>query len=220
MYVWVAGFLSVWLCAACGGPGEQFVEVGEGPDEGMAPMDRDEPARERGCERVELDGDFVVERERDFTARFRMGEPYTKTVMLFGGEPVEDANVFSNAYIFGLDKQDALMLAEKYADFYNCSSPGGQAAAEYVIPYDLVPASCEVYDQIVAALRQYDKNVASGGDRTSLRFEGAPLVVESVIETATGDDRTDEVADQNFHLVTSVQQLTGQSVLSFGTSDE
>jgi hypothetical protein len=172
----------------------------------------------RACDLVEMDGAFVVEKERDFTARFRVGAPYTKTVMLFGGEPVEDDNVFSNAYIFGLDKVDALMLAEKYPDFYNCSSPGGQEASRYIVPYDLVPANCQIYEQIVAALRQYDTNVAKGGDRTSLRFEGAPLELESVIEDGTGKNVTAQVSNQDFHLVTAVEQLTGQSVVSFGTT--
>ena len=90
--------------------------------------------------------------------------------------------------------------------------PGGQEASKYIVPYDLVPANCEVYEQIVAALRQYDTNVTKGGDRTSLRFEGAPLELESVIADATGEDVTDQVSNQDFHLVTAVEQLTGQSV--------
>jgi len=229
MYVVVAGLgscislvlaLSAVLCAACGGGGEEFVSVGDAADAGMtgAGEHRVQGATRR-CDSVELDGAVVIEREQDFTARFRVGDPATTTVMLFGGEPEEDANVFSNAYILGLDKTDAQMLAERYPDFYLCSSPGGMEAADHILPYDLVPATCEVYDRIVAALRQYHRNAAAGGDRTSLRFDGAPLTVESVTENATGNDFTDQVSEQNFHLVTSVEQLTGQSVLSFGTSD-
>ena len=232
MYVLVAGFhsrasmalaLCALLCTACGGGGgEAVVNVGDQPDAGMGgtdTVDMDEDDTPRGCDLVRMDGAFVVEQEKDFTARFRVGEPYTKTVMLFGGEPVEDENVLSNAYIFGLDKTDAMMLAERYPDFYLCSSPGGQEAAARIIPYDLVPASCEVYDQIIAALRQYNMNNASGGDRTSIRFDGAPLQLESVVADATGDDVTDQITDQDFHLVTAVEQLTGESVLSFGTTD-
>jgi hypothetical protein len=212
--------LSTWLWAACGGGGgEASVDVGEVPD----PM---RPAEEAGmtdpavaCDVVEMEGEFLVEREKDFTARFRVGEPYTKTMMIFGGEPVEEDNVFSNAYIFGLDKVDALMLAEKYPDFYLCSSEGGQEASSRIIPYDLVPANCEVYEQILSALRQYNRNAASGGDRTSLRFDGAPLQLESVTADATGDDYTDQISDQDFHLVTAVEQLTGESLISFGTTE-
>jgi hypothetical protein len=60
--------------------------------------------------------------------------------------------------------------------------------------------------------------VTRGGDRTSLRFEGAPLELDSVIEDATGKNVTAQVSNQDFHLVTSVEQLTGQSVVSFGTT--
>jgi hypothetical protein len=219
MYVVVAGLhsrtsvvlaLSVVLCAACGDGGEEFIGVGDAPD--AATTDAGEHRVEgatRRCDSVGMDGEFVIEHEQDFTAWFRVGEPSTRTVMLFGGEPEDDANVFSNAQ----------MLAERYPDFYLCSSPGGVEAASHILPYDLVPATCEVYDRIVAALRQYHRNAAAGGDRTSLRLDGAPLQVESVTENATGKDFTDQVSDQNFHLVTGVEQLTGESVLSFGNSD-
>jgi hypothetical protein len=193
------------------------VSVGESPDDAMTRPDVAGMA-DRGCDSVEMYGEYVVEHEKDFTARFRVGEPYTKTVMLFGGEPLAE-NVLGNAYIIGLDKVDALMLAQKYPDFYNCSSPGGQEASRYIVPYELVPANCQIYDQILAALRQFHMNVNSGGDRTSLRFDGAPLELESVIEDATGKDVTDMVTGQDFHLVTAVEQLTGQSVLSFGTTN-
>jgi hypothetical protein len=172
-----------------------------------------------GCDMVEIDGDVAVEREQDFTATYRIGEPYTKTVLLFGGNSVTDPNVLSNAYVLGLDKADALEIAEEFPDFYLCSSPGGIAAANLIRPYDLVPASCEIYQQLVVALRQFNTNRESGGDRTSIRFDGAPLELESVIDDASGVDVTDQVHDQVFHLITSVEQLTGESVLSFGTSN-
>jgi len=228
MYALVAGFrsrasrvllLSALLWTGCGDDGAQAVHVSKPADAGTAGagggsmLDPD-----HGCDRVELDGDFVLEHEQDYTARYRIGEPYTKTLMLFGGEQVEEANALSNAYIFGLDKVDALMLAQKYPDFYLCSSPGGMEASKYIVSYDLVPATCEVYDQLVAALRQYTKNLAAGGDRTSLRLDGAPLQLESVIADATGADVTDEISGQNFQLVTAVEQLTGESVISFGSS--
>lgn len=210
----VALALSALLWAACGDDAsEEFVSAGQAPDAG--PATTVDPVRR--CDLVEMDGEFVLEHEKDFTARFRVGVPYTRTVMLFGGGPVETENVFSNAQIFGLDKKDAQMLAEKYPDFYLCSSEGGQEASKYIVRYDLVPATCQIYDQIVTALRQYNKNVARGGDRTSLRLEGAPLQLESAIADVTGEDVTAQVTDQDFHLVTAVEQLTGQSVLSFGS---
>jgi len=229
MYVQVVGFhararacialllLSV-PCAGCGGDDQSFAAVGAPRDAATAP-ETTMTKLVSGCDVVEVDGDLVVEHEKDFTAHYRMGEAYTKTAMLFGGAPVEDDNALSNAYIFALDKVDAQMLAQKYADFYLCSSPGGQEASKYIISYDLVPATCDVYDRLLAALRQYDKNVLAGGDRTSLRFTGAPLQLESVIEDATGHDVTDQVSGKNFHLVTSIEQLTGESVLAFGTTN-
>jgi hypothetical protein len=204
------------LCVGCGGASDDpTVSVGAEPDAGDMEMEVLNP----GCDMIELDGDVVVERERDFTATYRVGEPYTKTVLLFGGNSVTEPNVLSNAYVLGLDKVDALEIAEEYPDFYLCSSPGGIAAANLIRPYDLVPASCEIYQQLVVALRQFNTNRESGGDRTSLRFDGAPLELESVIDDASGIDVTDQVHDQVFHLITSVEQLTGESVLSFGTSN-
>ena len=227
MYAVVAGFharaialsLAVSVSAACGGERESFVEAGEEVDAAVRPRMPAIHDGASGCDDVEIDGEFVIERERDFTARYRIGERYTRTVMLFGGEPVEQDNILSNAYIFALEKGDAQRLAETYPDFHLCSSPGGMAAASYIRAYDLVPATCEVHEQIASALRSYHRNASVGGDRTSLRFEGAPLQVESVIADASGEDVADQVADQNFHLVTGVEQLTGQSVLGFGTSE-
>lgn len=230
MYFRSAGFpsrvalmlgLLAGLAAGCGGEDDSVVSVGRGHDSGMgsAGSGEDEsPSPRAGCDVITMDGQVVIEHEQDFTARYRMGEPYEKTVMLFGGQPVEEVNVLSNAYILGLDKVDALMLAEEYPDFYLCTSPGGMAAADLIRAYDLVPATCEVYDQLVAALRQFGINRAAGGDRTSLRFEGAPLELESVID-AHGNDATDQVSGQDFHLITHVEQLTGESVLSFGTTN-
>ena len=221
---WLVWVSSVVLWSACGGGGEPAgVSVSKKkPADPGSETDVDAPsmsARVGGCDRVQVDGDVVIEQERDFTARFRAGEAYTKTVMLFGGEPVESDNVFSNAYIYALDKQDALMLAKKYPDFANCSSPGGMEASSFIVSYDLVPANCEVYEQIKAALRKYQSNLARGGDRTSLRFQGAALELESATDEGSGQDVTDQVAGQDFQLVTAVEQLTGESVVSFGTTN-
>jgi hypothetical protein len=172
-----------------------------------------------GCVSVELEGDELVEHLDDFTARFEVGAPYNRTIMMFGGEPVVKPNTPTRAYIFGLDKLDAQMMAKKYPDFYLCSSVGGQEAASYIQVYDIVPATCKVFQQLVSAFRQYDINAAKGGDRTSLRLEGSPLTVKSVIANGTGEDVKDQVADQQFHLITGVLQLTGESLLNFGATD-
>jgi hypothetical protein len=213
--------LCALLWTACGGDeGGAAVSAYARPDAGMGSMGESAmEAAARRCESVEVEGEFVIEHEKDFTARFRIGEPYSKTVMLFGGEPVDDDNVLSNAYIIGLDKMDALMLAQMYPDFYLCSSPGGQQAAQHIVTYDLLPATCEVHDRLVAALRQFAVNRDAGRDRTSIRFDGAPLHLESVTADATGEDVTVQVSDQNFQLMTTVEQLTGESVLSFGTTN-
>jgi hypothetical protein len=214
------------LCAACsGGDGDGGpVTLGKTPDAGMrSDSAMSMEGTSRACDLVKIDGAFAVEYEKDFTGRFRVGEPYTKTVMLFGGEPVETENVFSNAYVFGLDKVVAQMLAVEYPDFYLCNSPGGEMASANIISYDLVPANCDVYDAIVTALKVYHAHNRVGGDRTSIRFEGAPLELLSAVDDASGDDVTDQVTNMvpkpNFHLVTSVEQLTGESVLKFGTSN-
>ena len=235
MYVLVAGFhsrvaplhwsgivfaLFLVLGSACGGEGGATVSTHARPDAGTSGMGQaGTAASARRCESVQVDGDVVIEHEKDFTARYRIGEPYTKTVMLFGGEPVNADNVLSNAYIIGLDKMDALELAQMYPDFYLCSSPGGQQAAMRIVSYDILPASCDIHDRLVAALRQYDVNAAAGKDRTSIRFEGAPLQLESVTADATGEDVTTQASGQNFQLMRSIEQLTGESVLAFGTTN-
>jgi hypothetical protein len=209
--------LCAWLCTGCADESGSFVSVGDTPDAGMTDASIANPAHR--CDMVEMDGELVIEHEKDFTARYRVGEPSTKTIMLFGGESVEEENVLSNAYIIGLDQMDARMLAVIYPDFYLCSSPGGMEAAEYILPYDLVPATCEVYDQLLTAFKVFHRNRASGGDRTSLRLEGAPLELVSVTADSNGADVTDQVTDKVFHLVTAVEQLTGESVLSFGSEE-
>lgn len=213
----IAFALSALVLAACGGADTGYVNVDKGRDDAGVGED-DDGLSAAGCDVVQLDGDLVVEHETEFTATYRIGAPYTRTIMIFGGEPVDSDNVLSNAYIIGLDKEDAQMLAVKYPDFYLCSSPGGMEASQHIVPYDLVPADCDVYSQLVEALRVFHIHDRAGGDRTSLRIEGAPLTLESVIEDATGADVTEQVHDQDFHLVYAVEQLTGESVLAFGTS--
>ncbi len=214
--------LLVLWCVGCGGE-SRTDGVSTGPEVAVdmaADMAADmADASDASCWPVMMDGDVVVLQEEDVTSTFRAGEPYTKTVMLFGGEPVEHDNAVSNIYIFALDKEDALTLAAKYPDFYLCSSPGGQEAQQFILSYDLVPATCQVYEQLLSALRAFNRNNATGGDRVSLQFDGAPLELESTIVDATGEDVTDQLLDRDFHLVTAVEQLTGQSVLEFGTTE-
>lgn len=210
-----------WLSAACGDGGRNgVVSVPAAEDAGEPDAEApDASAMPFGCVSVEREGDELVEHLDDFTARFEVGSPYNRTIMMFGGAPVPKPNTPTRAYIFGLDKLDAQMMAKKYPDFYLCSSVGGQEAASYIQVYDIVPATCKVFQQLVAAFVQYDKNAANGGDRTSLRLEGAPLTVKSVIADGTGEDVKEQVADQQFHLITGVLQLTGESLLDFGTSE-
>ena len=99
------------------------------------------------------------------TRNGRDSQPKMLGVKAFGGERVEEDNKLSNAYIFALDQAAAQMLALKYPDFYLCTSPGGKEAAKYIIPYDLVPATCDVYKQLVAAFATFHKNARAGGDR-------------------------------------------------------
>jgi hypothetical protein len=218
--------LMVGLCAglyagcSASDRGNNVVNVPAAPDAGQDDAETpDEPAPvEDDCTPVEVDGTAVTERLQDFTARFEVGTAYNRTVMLFGGMKVDKPNTPSRAYIYGLDKVDAQRMAEKYPDFYLCSSIGGQEAASYIRVYDIVPASCEIQKKLEAAFRQYDRNAARGGDRTSLHLEGSPLTVVSVTEDATGKDVSKQVSEQQFHLITGVQQLTGESLLKFGTT--
>lgn len=212
--------LGAWLCAACAGDSERVVNVPPPEDAGVVEeKPKDASVAMRGCVDVEVEGDSVVEHLEKFTAKFKVGTAYTRTVMLFGGMPVEQPNTPSRAYIFGLDKEDAQMMAKKYPDFYLCSSVGGQEAASYIRIYDMVPATCLIHQQLVAAIRRFDANAAKGGDRTSLYLEGAPLTVTSVTDDVTGQDVSAQVSDQQFHLITAVKQLTGESLLKFGTTN-
>jgi hypothetical protein len=209
----------VWLCVACGASDGKTVMVPPAEDAGEPDASAQEPGLPPGCVDVEVEGDEVVEHLDDFTARFELGDPYARTLMLFGGMVVPKANTPTRAYIFGLDKMDAQMMAMRFPDFYLCSSVGGQEAATYIHVYDIVPATCKIYQQLAAAFRVYNQNAAAGGDRTSLRLEGMPLTVKSVTVNATGQDVSDQVSDQQFHLITGVQQLTGESLLNFGSTN-
>jgi hypothetical protein len=210
------------LGAACSGSttSNTRVVVPEAPDAGeqQPPTAAEPKPTTSGCVDVALTGDTVVEQLQDFTAEFQAGEAYDRTVMLFGGATVAQPNTPSRAYIYALDKVDAQRMAQKYPDFYLCSSPGGQEAATYIQVYDLVPANCEIHDKLATALKHFARNAARGGDRTSLRLRGAPLTVTSVTSDANGQDVSDQVSDQRFHLITEVQELTGQSLLGFGTT--
>jgi hypothetical protein len=186
--------------------------------------ERDAGGREDGgaetpgvdCDNVTIDGDEVSVQEEDVTARFRMGALGTSTVMMFGGEPVKFENAVSNMGLVALDQSDAVVLAQKYDDFYLCSSPGGIEAQNYIVQFDLVPASCRVYDQLLRALADFARNSSVGGDRVSLSFKGAKLELQSVTFDNGGMDVTDQFADLNFHLVTEVEQITGESLIEFG----
>jgi hypothetical protein len=214
-----AAALSALVLLACGGDERPSVTINLSDDDDRQDGGGQLTTPSPHCDEVEIDGDTVIEHEQDFTARFAKGEPYTKTVMLFGGDAIEGENKLSNAFIFALDREDALRLAMKYPDFHLCSSEGGQEASQHIVPYDLVPANCKVYDELLAAFSQLRRNDVAGGDRTSLRIEGSPLTLVSVTANATGQDVTDQVHDQDFQLVTDVEQLTGQSVLEFGTTN-
>jgi hypothetical protein len=190
---------------------------GDGDGDGDSEM---EMADSDGCSNIEVDGEFVIEHEANFTIRYRIGERYTKTLLLFGGDSIPEPNKLASAYVLGLDKEDALALAEAFPDFYLCGSPGGEETAELALPYDFVPASCEVYDDLMAAIRQFRTNHTAGsGDRGSIRFDGAPLEVLSVTDDASGGDATGQVKTDVFHLITRVERLTAESVLEFGTSE-
>lgn len=217
----LVSILCACLCAACAEDRDphDLVDVPTVPDAGEpAAMKPDASMSPTGCVDVDIDGDTAVEHLPNFTARFQVGAAYDRTLMLFGGAPVDQANAPSRAYIFGLDKVDAERIAQKYSDFYLCSSIGGQEAAAYIQVYDLIPANCQVYQQLVAALRTFAANDSTGGDRTSVRLEGAPLTVTSVTADASGEDVSDQVADNRFQLITSVKQLTGESLFKFGTT--
>jgi hypothetical protein len=204
------------LWTACGSDGRASVSVGDESDDVVT----DGGAKQAmfRCDDIEVQDGFVLEREKDFTARYKIGVRYTKELMIFGGDPIEDANKLSNMYVFALDKEEALRIAVDYPDFFLCSSPGGMEASKHIVPLDLVPANCDVYEQLRTALTLFKKNEAAGGDRTSLRIEGAPLELVAVTANGSGQDVTDQVHDQDFHLVTSVEQLTGESLLDFGTT--
>lgn len=209
------------LGAGCNGAANDGgVGVGAAPDAGdTGDDDMEMSGPSSRCDVVTIDGDVVTEHEEHFTARYRIGERYTKTVLLFGGEPVEGSDTLSNAYILGLDKEDALALAQQFPDFYLCSSPGGDAAAEHVFPYDFVPSTCAVYEELIGALDEFKAHHRAGGDRTSIRFDGAPLELISVIDNASGVDVSDQVETHDFHFITSVERLTAESVLDFGTTE-
>jgi hypothetical protein len=202
------------LLFGCSSPPEEPAVQLMARDSGVAEQ---QGGTDTDCDNVTIDGDEVTVHEEDVTAHFTMvGEIHNSTVMIFGGDKVEFDNAVSNMALKALDQTDALVLAEKYEDFYLCSSPGGIEAQNYIVQYDLVPASCDVYNQLVAALRDFARNSQAGGDRVSLSFEGVELTLDSAAFDSSGMDVTDQLEDLNFHLVTKVEQITGESLIEFG----
>lgn len=207
--------MAIALLGACSSGPEPTVQLSAdaGPDQGDGGTDA---GPNTDCDNVTIVGDQVTVHEETVTARLTMGELKTNTVMMFGGDTVDFDDAVSNVALKALDQTDAVMLAQTYPDFYLCSSPGGLAAQNYIVQFDLVPASCQVYDQLVSALADLKRAAASGTDRVSLKFDGAPLTLDSVTFDASGLDATDQLQDLNFYLVTKVEQITGESLLDFG----
>ncbi|MDH5676217.1 MAG: hypothetical protein OEZ06_29120 [Myxococcales bacterium] len=196
--------------------GGEAVDTGGAAGTATAPS----PAGSSVCNVVEIDGSQVIVREDNVVATFTKSDSIDSIVMLFGGMAVDFDDAVSTVSIMGLDQADALEAAMIYPDFYLCSSVGGddQAIEAKIHQMDFVPASCQVHEAIVAALSQFRVNAGSGGDRTSLRLQGAMLQLDSAIVNGSGEDVTAHFAGLNFQLVTDVDQLTGQSVLEFGTA--
>src|ERR1043166_6594350 len=82
----------VWLCAACSASDEgKTVAVPPARDAGELDATAGEPGLPPGCVEVVVSDDEVVEHLADFTARFEPGDPYARTLMLFGGMVVPKA---------------------------------------------------------------------------------------------------------------------------------
>jgi hypothetical protein len=137
--------------------------------------------------------------------------------MLFGGADGEMSNSVSDVVVAGLAIRHARFIAERYPKFHRCSSPGAAQAQRLVEHMALVAADGSTRRTLRKALAQHDDAVASGGERTCLRFRGEQISLRSASHREGGLDLTRQLVQgyrgTDFYYVSSAEITPCQPML-------
>lgn len=141
-----------------------------------------------------VQGREVVIQTDDLEVRFERYGAVAETYMLFGGTDAEMTNSISNVLVSGLAIRHASFIAQRYPKFYMCSSPGAAQAKQFVEDMALIAADGATRDTLKRAITLFADSLASGGDRTCLRFGGEQISLRSAKHREEGFDLTPEFA--------------------------
>jgi hypothetical protein len=141
-----------------------------------------------------VEGREVVIQTDDLEVRFDRAGPVSETYMLFGGSDAEMHNSISNVFVSGLAIRHASFIAQRYPKFYMCSSPGAAQAKQLIEDMALIAADGSTRNTLKRAVALHADSVASGGDRTCLRFQGEQISLRSAKHREGGFDLTREFA--------------------------
>jgi hypothetical protein len=141
-----------------------------------------------------IQGQELVIQTDDLEVRFHRYGAAADTYMLFGGMDGEMKNGISNVFVSGLAIRHASFISERYPKFYMCSSPGAAQAKQLIEDMALVAANGSIRKTLKKAVALHDKAVASGGERTCLRFRGERISLRSAKHREGGFDLTPQLA--------------------------
>jgi hypothetical protein len=140
-----------------------------------------------------VEGREIVIRTDDLEVRFDRYGPVSETYMLFGGTDGETKNAISNVFVSGLAIRHASFISQRYPKFYRCSSPGAAQAKQLIEDMALVAADGSTRNTLIKAVAVHEEAVASGGERTCLRFRGEQISLRSAKHREAGFDLTPQL---------------------------
>jgi hypothetical protein len=141
-----------------------------------------------------IEGREVVIQTNDLEVRFERYGAVSETYMLFGGMDSEMQNAISNVFVSGLAIRHASFISQRYPKFYMCSSPGAAQAKQFVEDMALLAADGATRNTLQRAVALFKESLASGGDRTCLRFQGEQISLRSAKHREAGFDLTPQLA--------------------------
>ena len=139
-------------------------------------------------------GREIVIQTDDLEVRFDRYGAVSETYMLFGGTDGEMKNSISNVFVSGLAIRHASFISQRYPKFYRCSSPGAAQAKQLIENMALIAADGSTRNTLKRAIALHEDSVASGGDRTCLRFRGEQISLRSAKHREGGFDLTPQLA--------------------------
>jgi hypothetical protein len=137
-----------------------------------------------------VEGRQIAIQTDDLEVRFDRYGPVSETYMLFGGSDGEMKNGISNVFVSGLAIRHAAFISQRYPKFYRCSSPGAAQAKQLIEDMALVAADGSTRNTLKKAVAAHEEAIASGGERTCLRFRGEQISLRSAKHREGGFDLT------------------------------